>query len=44
MTKEVENLLGKSGVKCLPASQELKRVDVTGDYVNFIRSFIDLKK
>lgn len=44
ITKEVERLLGKSQVKCLPDSQEVKSVDLTGDYVNFIRSFIDLKK
>lgn len=44
ITKEVERLLGKSQVKCLPDSQEFKSVDLTGDYVNFIRSFIDLKK
>lgn len=44
ITKEVERLLGKSQVKSLPDSQELKSVDLTGDYINFIRSFIDLKK
>lgn len=44
ITKEVEKLLRKSEVKRLPDSQELKSVDLTGDYINFIRSFIDLKK
>ena len=44
ITKEVEKLLRKSEVKCLPDSRELKSVDLTRDYVKFIRSFIDLKK
>ncbi len=44
ITREVERLLRKSQVKSLPDSQELKSVDLTGDYINFIRSFIDLKK
>ena len=44
ITQEVEKLLRKSEVKCLPDSRELKSVDLTRDYVKFIRSFIDLKK
>jgi len=44
ITKEVEKLLRKSEVKCLPDSRELKSVDLTRDYIKFIRSFIDLKK
>ena len=44
ITQEVEKLLRKSEVKCLPDSRELKSVDLTRDYIKFIRSFIDLKK
>jgi len=44
-TKEVENLLGKNPVK---ETNELggviNKIDLTRDYIKFIRSYIDLKK
>jgi alpha-D-glucose phosphate-specific phosphoglucomutase len=45
LTKQVEELLGKSAVKLSadnPARQSVE--DFIGDYVKFIRSYIDLKK
>lgn len=44
LTKEVEGLLGKSEVKDTVPAQEIKKVDITKDYIKFIRNYIDLKK
>ncbi|MCX5700845.1 MAG: phosphoglucomutase/phosphomannomutase family protein [Candidatus Omnitrophica bacterium] len=44
LTKEVEGLLGKSEVKDTVLAQEIKKVDITKDYIKFIRNYIDLKK
>ena len=45
LTKEVEELLGKSAVKLSENNPgRLSKEDFIGDYVKFIRSYIDLKK
>lgn len=45
VTDAIERLLGKNPVKQKSnLSKEIKKIDFTADYVNFIRSFIDLKK
>ncbi|MDD2689413.1 MAG: phosphoglucomutase/phosphomannomutase family protein [Candidatus Omnitrophica bacterium] len=44
-TKEVEGFLGKNAVKEKnPSSKQVEIKDLTGDYIGFIRSYIDLKK
>jgi alpha-D-glucose phosphate-specific phosphoglucomutase len=45
VTSAVENLLGKSQVQEVPLGDvRIKKVDLTLDYVKFIRSYIDFKK
>jgi phosphomannomutase len=45
VTAKVEELLGKNPVKeNNTASSEIKVIDMTKDYVRFIRSYVDLKK
>ena len=44
LTREVEGLLGKSPVKEAPLPEPIKAVDITKDYIKFIRNYIDLKK
>ncbi len=44
LTKDVERLLEKSPVKNNVAAEEIKKADITKDYVKFIRNYIDLKK
>ncbi|MDD5692551.1 MAG: phosphoglucomutase/phosphomannomutase family protein [Candidatus Omnitrophica bacterium] len=44
ITKAVEGLLGKNPVKDTAAVELIKTVDITKDYVKFIRNYIDLKK
>jgi phosphomannomutase len=45
VTKEIEDYLGKTPVKeDRGASGGIQKVDLTRDYVGFIRSYIDLKK
>ncbi|MFA4854537.1 MAG: phosphoglucomutase/phosphomannomutase family protein [Candidatus Omnitrophota bacterium] len=44
ITGAVEGLLGKSAVKDSAPLEAIKTVDITKDYVKFIRNYIDLKK
>lgn len=44
LTSVVESLLDKTPVKDSAASESLQVVDLTGDYIKFIRNYIDLKK
>ena len=44
MTSSIEGLLGKSPVKEGALDAKAARIDLTADYVKFIRSYIDLKK
>jgi len=44
LTREVEGLLGKSPVKDSSLPEPIKAVDITKDYIKFIRNYIDLKK
>jgi phosphomannomutase len=44
LTRAVEGLLGKSAVKESAGENDLKTVDITRDYVKFIRGYIDLKR
>jgi len=44
LTKEVERLLGKTPVKEAVAIEKSDIVDITKDYIKFIRNYIDLKK
>jgi phosphomannomutase len=44
ITTAVEGLLGKSAVKDSAPLEAIKTVDITKDYVKFIRNYIDLKK
>ena len=45
VTSAVENLLGKTAAMEEPSGEvRLNRVDLTADYVQFIRSYIDFKK
>ncbi len=44
ITGQVEGLLGKSAVKGFAPREAVKTVDITKDYVKFIRNYIDLKK
>ncbi|MBU0548497.1 MAG: phosphoglucomutase/phosphomannomutase family protein [Candidatus Omnitrophica bacterium] len=47
LTREVEGLLGKNPVKAGEAGvllEPIKPVDITKDYIKFIRSYIDLRK
>lgn len=44
LTGEVEGLLGKSPVKDSALVEPIKPVDISKDYIKFIRSYIKLKK
>ena len=44
ITKAIEKLLAVSAVKTVVARDALKKEDLIGDYIHFIRSYIDLKK
>ncbi|MBN2831374.1 MAG: phosphoglucomutase/phosphomannomutase family protein [Candidatus Omnitrophica bacterium] len=44
LTKEVEGLLGKTPVKDNAPAEGIRAVDITKDYIKFIRNYIDLKK
>ena len=44
LTREVEGLLGKSPVKDATLLEPIKAVDITKDYIKFIRNYVDLKK
>ncbi|MDD5116743.1 MAG: phosphoglucomutase/phosphomannomutase family protein [Candidatus Omnitrophica bacterium] len=44
LTREVEGLLGKAPVKNEALLEPIKTVDITRDYIKFIRNYIDLKK
>jgi phosphomannomutase len=44
LTREVEGLIGRSPVKNDALPEPIKMVDITKDYIKFIRSYIDLKK
>ncbi len=44
ITKTVESFIGKNPVKDNFALDSIKSVDITKDYVKFIRNYIDLKK
>jgi len=44
ITRAVENLLGKTQVLDTVPPEHIKTVDITQDYVEFIRNYIDLKK
>lgn len=43
-TDSIEKLLGKTPVKDGDASLQIKKEDLTDEYIKFIRSYIDLKK
>jgi phosphomannomutase len=44
ITRQVENLLGKTQVKDTALASAIKPVDIIKDYIKFIRNYIDLKK
>ncbi|MFA6129420.1 MAG: phosphoglucomutase/phosphomannomutase family protein [Candidatus Omnitrophota bacterium] len=44
ITRTVEGLLGKTPVKDAALAEPIKCVDITKDYIKFIRHYIDLKK
>jgi len=44
LTKEVESLLGKTSVKDNVLPSDVKLVDITKDYIKFIRKYIDLNR
>jgi phosphomannomutase len=44
LTREVEGLLEKTPVKDFANPASIKTVDLTKDYIKFIRNYIDLKK
>ncbi|MDD5560658.1 MAG: phosphoglucomutase/phosphomannomutase family protein [Candidatus Omnitrophica bacterium] len=44
LTRQVEELLGKNPVKDGALHEPIKAVDITRDYIKFIRNYIDLKK
>lgn len=44
VTEKVESLLGKTPVKESPSTAEISKEDLTGDYVGFIRNYIDFAK
>ncbi len=44
LTREVENLLTQNPVKDSAALESIKVLDLTSDYIKFIRGYIDLKK
>jgi phosphomannomutase len=44
LTQEVEGLLGKNPIKNISLIEPIKVVDITKDYIRFIRHYIDLKK
>ena len=45
VTEDIESRLGKTAVKdSSNKAGQIKREDLTGDYIRFIRSYIDLKK
>ncbi|MFA4993034.1 MAG: phosphoglucomutase/phosphomannomutase family protein [Candidatus Omnitrophota bacterium] len=44
ITRAVEGLLGKNPVKDAALADPIRPVDITRDYIKFIRNYIDLKK
>ncbi len=44
VTREVENLIENPGVSLQRRAGKIDTVDLTGDYVEFLRGYIDLKK
>ncbi len=44
LTSQVESLLGKSPVKDNVALESIKPIDITKDYIKFMRNYINLKK